>query len=480
MMHSPNFNRSDTSVLTDDPLTPYVLNVYFTIINDTGNTNSLNAQGILATPEEIENKFQDCMKYLNTAYNSANIFFKYAGYQEVVSHAIATQGGWFTFYTSQTNPVWSPNDIAQYKKTDAMNFIFLDTQSGAASGEFAYQGYNASLSDMSLLINPNLERILVHKMGHNLSLFHTYEAVSHFVQSSPYYNLTNCEHVTRDPFAVGYNADIAGDEVIDTAAQPVVSDTNFVNSCGDYITGNQGTDCNNTFFTGIVNGNHMQSLDVNSICTRTFTQGQSKKMREFILNNPTVFWDMNMTIHYYPGVISNALNSVESLYQPYSVSNIMGDYVVSITDNGNGTATVCRNRLEQQKFQKGFDYIFPENISPDPLTATINDIPVVTQHTLDYPVTILQLAPGITNLTTNTGYAKLNCTRGVVCQIEPFKLGIVFSTDILGSMNMTIRELNEMQVKDPNLYDNFLQHYYYIVKKQTESGAQTQEAFYKQ
>jgi hypothetical protein len=47
-------------------------------------------------------------------------------------------------------------------------------------------------------------------------------------------------------------------------------------------------------------------------------------------------------------------------------------------------------------------------------------------------------------------------------------------------MNITVEELTEIQVKDPNLYDNFLQHYYYIVRKETESGAKTQETFYKQ
>jgi len=44
---------------------------------------------------------------------------------------------------------------------------------------------------------------------------------------------------------------------------------------------------------------------------------------------------------------------------------------------------------------------------------------------------------------------------------------------------MTIQELNQLEVNNPNLYNEMLNNYYHILKKQTESGAETQKVFYK-
>ena len=47
-------------------------------------------------------------------------------------------------------------------------------------------------------------------------------------------------------------------------------------------------------------------------------------------------------------------------------------------------------------------------------------------------------------------------------------------------MNITVQELNELQVKDPELYNQLLEQYYYILKKVTASGAEVKTVFYKQ
>lgn len=46
-------------------------------------------------------------------------------------------------------------------------------------------------------------------------------------------------------------------------------------------------------------------------------------------------------------------------------------------------------------------------------------------------------------------------------------------------MNITVEELDAIEVKDPDLYNNLMNQYYYILKKETESGAKLQEVFYK-
>ena len=67
-----------------------------------------------------------------------------------------------------------------------------------------------------------------------------------------------------------------------------------------------------------------------------------------------------------------------------------------------------------------------------------------------------------------------------VCQFENYKSGVLFSTHVLGSMNITVEYLDTVRVKDPDLYNSLMEQYYYILKKETESGAIKEEVFYKQ
>jgi hypothetical protein len=425
------------------------------------------------------------------AFNSSNIFFKYIGYQVVQNSSLSN----FLDYQVTLVPLQysgnAPNDISQYKRNDAMNLIFLDhfinplNPEPNTSNELAFLGYNLSAFQLGLLNDPKLEQIIVHKMGHNLGLYHTYETGSHFLPYSPLFAITDCERITRNLSNPTFNADIAGDEVIDTPAQPQVSDSYFNNNCGSYIFDPSRINCYNEPYQNIDNidinkGNWMNRIDQTTACNHYFTLGQTKKMREFIKNDVFTGFYQNP---YFNGSILPTRNTVESLYQPYKTEIIAGTEVVQSpppTDLGNGTAYVCRNQIYSQTFQRGFDYIFPDNLSPDITFASVNINPTVKFNTADYPVTIIQLAPGQTNLTSNTGYAKLNCTRGVICQVEAYKQGVKYSTEVLGSMNITLEELNEIQIKDPNLYNNLMSHYYYIIEKQTETGVITRETFYKQ
>ena len=49
----------------------------------------------------------------------------------------------------------------------------------------------------------------------------------------------------------------------------------------------------------------------------------------------------------------------------------------------------------------------------------------------------------------------LSCSRGLECVIENYVGGIIFSTEILGSMNLTVNHLSEIQVKDPNYMSKY-------------------------
>ena len=345
----------------------------------------------------------------------------------------------------------------------------------------AYAGIPSG--EIPSLFNPTFDNdlMLCHEMGHVLGLKHPYDY-------SIVNNLSVCEHVTRDTNATNYNASTIGDAVVDTPAQINNFCDKFIRSFGlndgqlNPSVATTSTDCQGAIFDfeNTIYGNFMSMpFKYNPIYNLSFpinrglyfTNGQGAAMRNYILNPLTGT----------PGYsLIYVMNTVESLYQPYKRTNISGDAIISTSDNGNGTANVCRNLLAEDKFQKGFTYSFAENVNPDTINATTEEIPVVSHHTYNYPVTIAQLVPGQTNLTTNTGDAILDCTRGVLCNDEIFIGGILISSEALLSMNVTIEELSAIQVKDPELFERLLSQYYYKLKKVTASGAKVETTFFKQ
>ena len=83
------------------------------------------------------------------------------------------------------------------------------------------------------------------------------------------------------------------------------------------------------------------------------------------------------------GFLTNQLNTVASLYQPFEAIYVGGETIISVTDNtaGDGLATVCRNSLKRHRFQKGFDYIFTQTYSPDSSSAQVHEIPLIENNT---------------------------------------------------------------------------------------------------
>jgi hypothetical protein len=457
---------------TYDSQTPYVFNLKFWQINNADGTNIIANHNFT-----VENEIMEYVKDLNTSFNPFNIFFKYRDFK-ILNDVMVDDGNGGLSNFSLTNNVNFQNParyIFDNVGSDCLNIIFAQHRdSNVLFESFSIPEYHSAFipMDMTTSTTPNMMKlILSHEMGHILGLWH-----SDGSEGPAYIPPFICEHVSGD------NATDHGDYVTDTPAEPLTMywGTDY-NGC-NYINSQNQVDCNTTpqLYTGIIPYNFMQRGDflnvpsLASCATLHFTAGQIVKMRETILTSPYQFYDVNP--------LSQAMTEVSSLYQPYSDITIGGNNIVSTTDNGDGTATVCRNRIEQQKFQKGFTYTFPENdpLTPDTLSATINEIPVVSYHTFDYPVIIAELAPGQTNLSTNTGTALLTCTKGVICDIETFVYGNLISTQNLLDMNFSIKELNALEVKDPDLFNKLLSEYYYKLKKETASGAKTEQTFYKQ
>jgi len=50
---------------------------------------------------------------------------------------------------------------------------------------------------------------------------------------------------------------------------------------------------------------------------------------------------------------------------------------------------------------------------------------------------------------------------------------------MIGSAPITVKQLNEIQVKDPALYEQMLEQYYNVIKKITSTGAVSEKIIYK-
>lgn len=447
-----------------NPADKYVFNVKFHIVkNDDGS-------GVTATYGE--NEVMNAIMIMNTNFNQFNIFFKYKGYDVINSTLFMKirNGNWPN--SNLTHPTF--NDLIEYSKTGMANPVYDYN----ALNLFIVEGINyttlspfntrtagiAKMPGIDSVYGHNyfLSNTLPHEIAHNFFLLHTAE----------HSDTQDCERVASDPTDINYNSDTKGDYVEDTKASFYFGG-NFVNQANcSFQNPTNHADCINTPYVNVPVRNYMtsmnpcQSLQSNYLPgTGEFTIGQGSVMRNTIAlyyNHPNNFYGF-----------SNAKNTVESLYQPFETIPYGGNIIRSVTDNNDGTAEVCRNMLIKHRFQKGFDYSFT-NVNPsDPSLATLIDLPEIINTTYTFGVQINQVNPDIVN------DVFVDCHRESFCQTEDFVKGLVVSTNVLGSMNLTLEELNEIQVKDPELYDKLMSQYYHIINKETSSGAIKQTFIYK-
>jgi hypothetical protein len=459
---NPNFPQPPSSIYSRSTLaTPpssnkYVFSIKFHIVKNTDGTGSTSAFG--------ENEVLNAIMILNTTYNPYNIFFKYIGYDVILNSdymLINSQTGAVNVSTATLHTF---SELITYSQTgmanpvydyNAMNIFIVDkldehsTTLQAQTAGVAYRpGVNSAFTN-----NYFLTSTLPHEIGHNFNLLHTHQN----------WNTVNCEHVSGD------NSDTAGDLVIDTPASYPFSNTNFSASCS-YINPTNAVDCIGTTFANCPVKNFMSS---NNNCRQlgteylpgnaVFSNGQANRMREQI---NTYYNNSSNTYGYY-----NAKNTIESLYEPYAKNPILGD-IVSITDDGilNGMSIVCR-RLSgyTYKFQKGFNYTF--NTFGTTNNHGVTEIP-------SYPdfgtLTITQL-----NTTYEHPFGEI-CYRGTkLCSLEAMEGGKIYTTQYLGSTNITEKILTPQDLENPNLVNELPNQTYNILIQETTSGDIKSEIIYK-
>ena len=306
---------------TRAPITPIVVNIYFWVVNKTDGTNEYQIG---------ETEVLKLILRINKAFNPHGIYFKFKGYDNTsfnnTNHYSDIAGvGPTAHFANLVNFAKSNNN--QFFKTDALN-CFIPRDMGFASGIAQPAG------EALLIISPALDRqVISHELGHNLGLPHTFRG----------YDSSNCERVTRDPNDPSYNADTAGDRIIDTAACHDMSDINQLTCEYD---GN-ATDCGGTPYQlfSVDEQNFMSytydSQYPNNTCRTMFSDGQRDKMRDVLMTDPS---------------LSATINTVESLYKPFK-----------------GVYNPNTNEIDAH-FQPGFDYQFRKCDCTCPEPTDYNDL----------------------------------------------------------------------------------------------------------
>jgi hypothetical protein len=266
---------SQSMVLSVGTCTPSPLYSYSTDPNVLANYDQLTVQvyfwgineddGSSLNPFTIE-KAQEAIQVLNDAYSMMNLCFELNGFKSVNDSSLYWTNFLFVddIITDNNNQYLEPNSlniIVPYRFTNFNNSL-RGGSLGAVFGAIAINSYEYNTG------------IIVHEVGHEFGLLHTY--------------IDPCEHVTRDPNDPDYNAECAGDRVVDTGSMPNLNNnTTFIDQSCQYLGGLN--DCQGTPL--VLGDNEIKNFMSYTLqhCRQVFTVGQGIRVRETIANNQTAY-----------------------------------------------------------------------------------------------------------------------------------------------------------------------------------------------
>lgn len=427
LLNLGNSQNTATYRVTPPASTQYVLNVRIHYINNN------------VLPTEQEDKALDMVASLNLAFNQANIFFKFIGYDNIPdpSYLTITVANVETLYPADTEniEIYIP-DVVLSQGTFGWCPAWRSTLNNQITRSMIAIRKDR-IPVVSSINQSNLsqsEYTLVHEVGHYLGLYHTHQ-------------LWKLDSITGIYTAVSDNAcrieenldnsqwNYLGDLIQDTNPDrtskywstsngtPVVLPYNpncTVNTAGYH----NDTACNTSVDLLLFNPPMSNIMSYYRACRSNFSANQYTFMRNFIdLQNSS---DSGTN-----GLLMNKLNTIENLYLPFAGGYPSGIYNPNIPNP------------EVPRFQKGFDYKF---IGCDFQLPKVKQIYTVNQTPTGHPyyqaIKIMQIDP--------------NINRN--CNIPPesaFTGGQIISFDNpLYNGNITIQNLNNREVTDPNLKNN--------------------------
>lgn len=433
---------SDSSYFITD-CDPIVLSIFFWGINRPDGTN------------DYPNRAHDVLlaiANLNILYNQFNIFFKYKGFEEIDSPALTNDpnGYYILETTSQFYGLTAWAAANGHKKSDAFNVYAYGWGTGFGG---ISPGYNVTTSGIS---SGNLKGVIMtHEIGHNLNLIHTRSSKG-----------INGERVTRDPNNPNYNADVAGDRVTDTAANPGYRNPDgtypYINANCEYVNDGTQKDYSGDLYAPL-------HIDVTNVLSNAYicmtahsplTVGQGIRAREALID------DVN-------GLFAPTLTTIESLYEPYA-----GQYYF------NGTTEPT-----PPLFQPGFDYRFvrcecdcpePADYNDTSFSYSNNSLFTISKYETNFGIithpnhSAIQIDLGICDsYGQNTRRCYDNYNRGALNgSVTLFKDGVI-------NGNVTITPKDSVDINNPNLVEN-LQPGLYKIEMNYSEGAIQQKVIFKE
>lgn len=415
---------------------PIVFNLFFHVIKDDFGNRPIPI---------TETQILAAVGALNLGFNQHKIFFKYRGSRDIKKSTFMNivrydADGIDNSYQDLLNY----NDLHHEYYDDKCYDIFITSQieNGLINASATLVGQSMVITDWNL----TYQRILCHEMGHSFYLYHT----DNFASSAC------CENVTRDINDPNYNATTKGDFIHDTPATP------YNLAPGSYP---------NCIWNGIAYDTAVPPVQYPPIELNNFMF--SKTCSNTSLFTPLQVARMRNVIETF-NEFDNIKTDILSLYEPFDARVVAGNVISAEDQPENGGAFVCRSQKYRMRFQPGFFYHFYETISgPDyALTGQQFNYDNIFDHNIGVRIPIVD-----NDLIVQTG--GINSVTDRLCGFEPYVSGTLYSMAVLGEMNMTVKELNEIEVKDPELYSKLMERYYYILKKLTASGVETSQTFYK-
>ncbi len=403
---------------------------------------------------------------MNIKLNQYMIFIKYKGFDEIHNSTYLhlrmnapNQSGCDTYplaselstYAENNN---DPDTQEPYYQDDCINIFLTDHMYReycaplvglATMGGYLWYEYN-TLNDGG----PYREMALYHEFGHALGLLHTHHA---------WENTTGlAENVTRDLYDPCFNADIAGDHVIDTpAAFPFPPHDG---NCNYLYDPEETVHCipTNEYvpYEGILINNYMAYNTHNAfICQDSFTEGQGERIRFFVQEH-----------------LPEVIGTVESLYEPYKgVYFTVGNYGEYL--------------LNPAKLQSGFDY---EILECGDGSNELYESPTPYGQTFSYTSTIIHTQPSI-DIYNGAKHPNHSAIRIVQLESQPHKCwnnwnkaasfgSVTKYNDGIINTNITTYPKDSMQINDSQLIQN-LDNGLYQIDKNYNDGSQEQNLIIK-